>query len=310
MRMVFVARGVLVSALAALLAPGVGCTTNPTTGRSQLNMLSREEEIALGEEAKGPLTKEYGGAVADQELQGYVREVGMAMVPHTEADAPSLPWEFTLLDSDVINAFALPGGKVFMSRGLAEKMTNEAQLAAVLGHEIGHVTAEHVDERISASYGAQTLLAGVAVLAGASESAILSGALPRIVEIGGQGYLLKYGRDQELEADALGVRYMTKAGWDPLGALQVQQLLEAEAEGGRPPELLSTHPYPERRQERIRELLDGEYAFTQNNGAYQLHADRYRQRFLNRVAIYLPPEMEQERRAYAHAAWCSICAGP
>ncbi len=305
MKMVFAAfRSVAVGVLAAAFLPA--CTTNPTTGRLQMDMLSRDEEIALGDEAKGPLTEQYGGKVNDPQLQGYVAQVGMAMVPFTEADNPTLPWEFTLLDSDVINAFALPGGKVFMSRGLAEKMTNEAQLASVLGHEIGHVTAQHVDERVSASTGTQILAAGASILVG-GDGGWLSQAVPMIVDAGGQGFLLKYGRDQELEADALGIRYMVRAGYDPMGSYQVQSILEEAAAEGRTPEILSTHPYPDRRREQAGRLIEGEYAFTQNNPQYQLYEDRFRSQFLSRLAAYFPAGTEAGT-AYAHAAWCSICA--
>jgi predicted Zn-dependent protease len=120
----------------------------PRDGERQFIALSRSQEIAMGTEAQPQLTEQYGGEVADQIATGYVTEVGQAMAALTEGDYPSLPWEFTLLDSDVINAFALPGGKVFLSRGLAARMRDEAQMAGVIGHEIGHVTARHINDRV------------------------------------------------------------------------------------------------------------------------------------------------------------------
>ncbi len=304
--------------LATLAAFSWGCSSNPTTGRSQMTLLSKEREIALGEGAKAELASEYGGAVADAQLQAYVARIGHALAAVTESDNPSLPWEFTLLDSDVINAFALPGGKVFMSRGLAARMTNEAQLAAVLGHEVGHVTARHSNERISHAMLVQGLVVGAAVGAAQSDEKWLQSAVPVVVGFGGQGYLLKFNRDQELEADALGVRYMVRNGYNPLGARQVQEILQAAAgEGSRPPEFFSTHPYPERRIEQINRLLRGEYAYTQDRpDQYQLHEDRFQREFKSRLAS-LPPAAAPAR-AFASLAsagfdpmdagsWCAHC---
>ncbi len=298
---------VVVAALAAALSL-VGCSTNPTTGRSQFDSLSPEQEIALGNQAAPELTKEYGGEVTDPNLRGYFSQVAQRMVPFTEGDAPSLPWEFVLLDSDVINAFALPGGKVFMSRGLAERMTNEAQMASVLGHEIGHVTARHVNDRITRSNVVTGILTvGVSVLGTASDSGLINSAAQQIVGAGGQGYLLKFNRDQEHEADELGVRYMVRAGYDPMGAVQVQQILKAASDGPRPPEIMSTHPLPESRIDNLRSFIERDYAFTQNNAEYQLYADRFKQVFLSRVSV-LPPPADAEFTTLAVSEWCAHCA--
>lgn len=262
----------LISA-ALVLALATGCTTNPATGRAQLNYLSTEDEIALGEEAMPQLVQEYGGEVQSEELRSYVTGVGMRLARKTEADYPDLPWEFTVLDSDVINAFALPGGKVFISRGLMQQFTNEAQLAAVLGHEIGHVVAQHIDERISRQMGVEVLaqVAGAAV----GDQSAWARAVPAVVGLGGQGYLLSFSRFQESESDELGVKYMTEAGYDPKGMLQVIQVLEEASKGNLGWELLSTHPHPETRRETVTKLLEGEYASTQDNPEYKLYAGRY-----------------------------------
>lgn len=273
----------LLSLVAGVLLAS-GCQVNPTTGKSQFNILSMQEEIALGEGSKSELTQEYGGAVQNAELQNYVTQIGKALAAQTEGDNPSLPWEFTLLDSDVINAFALPGGKVFMSRGLAEKLTTEAELAAVLGHEVGHVTARHSGQRVSQSMVVAGLAVGAGLAASGSDSDLVRVGLPLIVGAGGQGYLLKYGRGQELEADALGVRYMVKLGYDPMGARMVQEVLQREAGSGGQPEFLSTHPYPESRIAQVDKLLKGEYAYTQNNPDFNLHQERYQRQFLSKLA--------------------------
>ncbi len=284
----------------AVLIGGVlclsGCRTNEATGRSQLIVLSHEQEISLGEQAMPDLVKEYGGAVSDSVLREYVSGIGKELATHTEGDNPNNPWEFTLLDSDVINAFALPGGKVFMSRGLMTRMTNEAQLAGVLGHEIGHVTAQHVNERMSQAIGLQVGVAAVTIGSRNSKND-LARYIPAIVGVGGQGFLLKFSRDQESEADHLGMRYMTRAGYHPRAQMQVMQILDdasKEAGGGSPPEFLSTHPYPETRIARIKGELRTTYANADNNPNLSFAEDRFQ-----RIAR---PRLDALEREKAHAS--------
>jgi len=242
----------VVVALGALLASGVGgCQMNEATGRRQLVLMPLEQEVSLGAQAMAELTSQYGGEVPETVASGYLDEIGQTLYPLTEAYNPELPWEFTLLDSDVINAFALPGGKVFVSRGLAVRLGDEAQLAGVVGHEIGHVTARHGNERISQSMIAQFGIEIVSAWAGGAESNWVSEGVPMVVGYGGQGYLLKFGRDQELEADSLGMRYMASAGYDPAALLDVMTVLQQASGGGNTPEILSTHPHPESRVEQV-----------------------------------------------------------
>ena len=276
-------RGVM--ALLITLCLLVGCTTNPTTGRSQFNALSRSDEIAMGVQSMPAMLKEYGGRVAKQELQDYVTSIGRLMAAQTEGDAPTLPWEFTLLDSDVINAFALPGGKVFMSRGLAQMMTNEAQLAGVLGHEIGHVTARHTNERFSRAASAQLGLGvlGIAVGTGA-ESQLINDLAGQATSIA----LLSYDRGQELESDKLGMEYMARVGYDPMAQRQVMEILLKAAGSGGQPEFFSTHPHPESRIAQINDLLVGKYAHTQNNPQFKLGEQEFRQRFLSKLSMAYP----------------------
>ncbi|MEX2386459.1 MAG: M48 family metalloprotease, partial [Phycisphaeraceae bacterium] len=139
--------------LTVLLSVAPSCRVNPATGQRQLNVLTEQEEIAIGEENAPQFLQEYGGPIPSERVQRYVSEIGMEMA--RDSERPDLPWEFHTVDSGVINAFALPGGKVFISRGLMSKMQNEAQLAAVLGHEIGHVTAEHIGQQMSRAVAAQ-----------------------------------------------------------------------------------------------------------------------------------------------------------
>jgi predicted Zn-dependent protease len=303
-----------IAALAA--APFLsGCTTNPATGKSILSLLSPQQEAALGAEAAPQFTEQFGGAVENEALASYVRGIGEKMAKETESYFPDLPWEFTLLDSPVVNAFALPGGKVFFSRGLAEKLTTEAQMAGVMGHEIGHVTAQHGNQRISQAQIANISLAIGAVAVGvADESSALHKygqyGIPALA-IGGNLVLLKYGRSQELEADRLGMRYMSSVGYDPKGQLEVMQVLASLSQGSSQPEFLSTHPDPEARVAQIQELLKTEYASTQGNDQFKEYKERYENQFLKVIRTLPPPPAPQETGAIdlsQPATWCLTCA--
>lgn len=288
----------------------VGCSSNPTTGRSQLNLLSRDQEIAIGEEAKGQLTAEYGGAVSDAQLQKYVTEVGSKLAAQSEGDNPSLPWEFTLLDSDVVNAFALPGGKTFISRGLVRRFNSEAELAFVMGHEVGHVTARHQNEQISRQIAATMIVAGVGLAAGQTDSEVVKAGVPVVVGAGTGLYLLRFGRSQELEADRLGMRYMTRVGYNPAAARDAMTVLkELSDSSSRPPEMLSTHPYPENRIEQINELLRTQYSAEMSDPNYQKFEGQYKLRMLNRLAM-LPPAPDAGRAVVLAdpSTWCALCA--
>ncbi len=252
-------------ALAGAAIVAYGCAKNAATGRTQFNVLSRDQEVAMGMQAGPELTASYGGEVPDQVLRDYVTRIGLKVAAGVEKDYKSIPWKFTLLNSDVINAFALPGGQVFMSRALMERMTNEAQLAGVLGHEIGHVTAEHIDQRIGRDYALQVGAAVGGAVAGADYGQMVS----QVITQGGGAFALKFGRDEESQADSLGMRYMTRAGYNPEGQLQVMQILkEASKGGGGGPEWLSTHPAPQTRIDRIKETLKDKYAKTKDNPQY------------------------------------------
>ncbi|MAY75332.1 MAG: hypothetical protein CMJ31_11550, partial [Phycisphaerae bacterium] len=284
---------VLAFALSALTALE-GCTTNAATGRSQLNLLSREEEIAMGNQYQPELIAEMGGEVSKPALDAYIVEVGSSLAAQTEGENPSLPWEFTLLDSDVVNAFALPGGKVFVSRGLAARFTNEAQLASVLGHEVGHVTARHINDAMVTQLGASTVsqLVAVALGAVAGEGAAaqqLAGTGGALAQQGAQLVSLKFGREQEIEADALGIRYMTQAGYNPIGSMQAMQVLADLNTGGGGSDFFSTHPNPARRVDIIRERLEREHPQALQNPNSNVYDDRFRRRFLQQLTAASTP---------------------
>lgn len=268
----------------ALLFMGLlsGCVTNAATGKRQFNPLSRDSEIAIGEEALPQLTQEYGGAVTDPAINQYLTSIGMSLVNQTEGDYRSLPWKFTLLNSSVINAFALPGGKVFISRALAQEFSNEAEMAGVLGHEIGHVTAEHADRAIARAAGLQFGASLAGAFVGDSGLAQLVAA----VVIDGTGkFAMKYDRAQENESDELGMRYMAQAGYDPRGMLRVMQILaEASEASGAPPEWLSTHPAPESRIKTIQERLNTpQYREILAQPSLIVNEAKFRRDFLDRL---------------------------
>ncbi len=301
-------------ALWALMLVPVGCTTNPATGKKSFTLYSWEEEKQMGAEASAGLAEQFGGEVEATIPSEYVRTVGMKLVAGIEDGVPPLDWEFTLLNTGVINAFALPGGKVFFTRGLAAKLSDEAEMAGVLGHEIGHVTARHGNQRISKQIGFNALLVGTAVAVGVADDDTAVGrygevAVPGLA-IGGNLVLLKYGRDDESEADMLGMRYMARAGYDPSGQLRVMQVLqEASGGGGGTPEWLATHPYPETRIERINRILAEQYPNAGDRSVYVVNASEYQQKMLNPLSKLAPAaDAQQSSLLLQHPAlWCGQC---
>ncbi|MEX2671805.1 MAG: M48 family metallopeptidase [Phycisphaeraceae bacterium] len=258
-----------------VIMPLSGCETVPATGERQLNFLTQSEEIAIGEEAAPQFREEYGGQLDIPQVNEYVSQLGQRMA--AESERPDLPWEFTVLDSEQINAFALPGGKVFITRGLISKFDNEAQLAGVLAHEIGHVTGLHINQQMSRS---MLLQAGLSAAGAATESQWVE----VIGGVGGQVYMLSFSRDQESEADELGLRYMTNLGYDPRGMLQVLQVLKEAGGSAGGIEFLQTHPLPQTRIERVERLVSREYAFAVDSPDYVLGREAYQQNVLQPLA--------------------------
>lgn len=299
------------AALSVLFVMGglSGCSTNPATGQSQLNILSESREITLGEEASPQFLAEYGGALPDAQVLSYVRGLGRQLAAVSER--PELPWSFEVVDSSVINAFALPGGKVFISRGLLAKMTNEAQLAGVLGHEIGHVTAQHIGQQMTRATGIQLGLVVAGVAASMSDEDLLAVLGVAGGEMAAGVYLLKFGRDQEHQADELGLRYMTRLGFDPMGQVQVMRILKDASGGGGSVEFLSTHPLPESRIERLEGMIRERYPDS-GTSAYGFGEARFDQEVLSRLRA-LPAAKHPKQGADAGGplpavAWCRSCA--
>lgn len=239
----------LVNALVLfLLAPIVGCALNPATGeRSFTGFMSPEAEKEVGAEQHPALVRQFGGEYTDPRLDRYVSKVGASLAAQTEM--PDLNFTFTVLDDELINAFALPGGYVHVTRGLLALAENEAEMASVLGHEIGHVTARHAAQRYSQSMAANI---GVGVLGVLGAVAGLPAGTADLAGFGAQAYLQSYSRDQELEADKLGIRYMTRAGYDPAAMAtffrkldaytQLQAALVGDPGSGERFDIMASHP--------------------------------------------------------------------
>lgn len=219
---------------------------NPYTGRSQHITMNAEQEIAIGLQSAPQMAQQHGGLYPDERLQSYVDAVGHKLVQNSIARETPYQFDFHLLADDrTINAFALPGGQCFITYALFSKL-NEAQLAGVLGHEIGHVIGRHSAERIASSEFWRTATMGATV--GAGDIGNVVGGI-------GQSTLLKNGRGDELESDDLGVLFMIQSGYDPNEMIKVMQILKAAAGPNRVPEFQSTHPDPENRIERIKESI-------------------------------------------------------
>lgn len=259
--------------LFVVLLPLVGCTTNDATGRRQFLPLSWQEEVQIGAQAAPEFIQQSGGELPDQQVVQYVRDLGARLAAQSEM--PDIEWEFFVLDSQVINAFALPGGKVFISRGLMAKMDNEAQLAGVIGHEIGHVTARHGNERMGKAMIAQGLILAAGIGGAISDNEYMQ-VLGVGTAVGGQLFLLKYSRSNELEADALGVRYMARVGYNPIGQIQVMEILREASGGGAPPEWLSTHPASDTRISNLEEIIAEDYPRYNEDGYFNMGFDSFK----------------------------------
>lgn len=231
---------------AAIVLSLVACATNPVTGRREFSLVSESQEIAMGQEGAQSAVASLG-LVPDSALQRYVSGLGMAMARASER--PDLPWSFAVVDDHTVNAFALPGGPIFVTRGILAHMNSEAQLVSVLGHEIGHITAKHSVQQMS-----QSQLAQIGLIA----AVIAKPGLAQFGDLASQGLglmFLKFGRDDETQADDLGFRYMVGAGYAPQEMAQMFRTLEHLGGGGegRVPEWLSTHPDP---GNRVQKTLD------------------------------------------------------
>ncbi len=250
-------------------AVALGCAVNPATGSRQLMLDSESQEISLGREYDKEVVATIG-LYADSGLQGWIQQFGARLAATSER--PNLPWSFRVVDDPVVNAFALPGGFIYVTRGILAHLNSEAELAGVVGHEIGHVTARH-----SASQMTKQQLAQVGLVVGS----IASSDFGRYAGLASQALgvlFLKYSRDNERQADDLGLRYMRRVNYDPREMPHVFEMLARVSQaqgGGRVPEWLATPPDPENRRGRIEQEIA---ALPQNFSAVAVNRDAYLRR--------------------------------
>ena len=224
---------------------------NPTTGEVQHIGITTEQEIALGLQAAPEMESQFGGEDANANDQAIVDQIGNNVVQGSAAGRSPYQFDFHLLaDPQTINAFALPGGQVFITRALYDKLQTEGELAGVLGHEVGHVVGRHSAEQIAKAQLTEGLT-GAAVIAAYDPNNPSSANSAQIASLIGQLVSLKFTRDDENEADKFGVCFMNEAGYDPNEMVSVMQILEAASSGNEPPEFFSTHPSPANRIQQI-----------------------------------------------------------
>ena len=222
---------------------------NEVTGANQHISITADQEIQLGLQSMPTMVQEFGGLHPDEDAQRLVKQVGQRIVKTSAAQKTPYQYDFHLLaDPNVVNAFALPGGQVFITAALFSKLETEDQLAGVFGHEVGHVVARHGAERIAKEELTQGLTGAAVVASGDYNTAQAAQMIANLVN-------MSYGRDQELQSDDLGVRFMTEAGYNPEALIGVMQILESASGGQKQPEFLSTHPSPANRVEKIKEAI-------------------------------------------------------
>jgi predicted Zn-dependent protease len=239
----------VVIALVAIVTYFSSTSENPVTGEKQRVAMTPEQEIALGYKSAPEMAAQMGGLSQNEKSRALVKQVGERLV--AQSFAKKSPYKFSfhvLADPKTINAFALPGGPIFITEGLLRQLKGEAELAAVLGHEIGHVIARHSSERLAKAKLTQGLIGAATIGTGDYTTAQIGQMVGSLIN-------MRYGRDDELESDALGIRIMAEAGYDPRAMMRVMETLGKVSSGSRQPEFFSTHPHPENRQTRIREEI-------------------------------------------------------
>lgn len=232
-----------------LLTVFSGCATNPVSGKQELHLFSDSDEITLGKQTKEAIIKEYG-EYKDAALKQYIESVGQRLAFACERNG--LPYNYTILDTEMINAFAAPGGCIFVTRGILKAFDNEGELAAVLGHEIGHVSARHSMGALEKQYGYEILFKMTEILSKKDLSSLkqYTDTLAGLIFLG-------YGRENEFEADNCGVRYARTAGFNAYGAVTFFQKL-AKLEGSKPSDLemlFRSHPATSDRIMKVKEYL-------------------------------------------------------
>ena len=228
------------------------CSTtseNPITGEKQHIRMTPEQEVSLGRQLAPQMAAQMGG-LSKSPAAERVRRIGQRVVERSSAVKTPYKYDFYVLaDRRTVNAFALPGGQIFITEALLGLLNSEDEVAAVLAHEVGHVLARHSAEHLAKQQLTQQIIGAVVIGSGSYDAAQLANLAGSLIN-------MKYGRDDELEADSLGLRLTREAGYDPRAMIAVMQVLEKASGGARQPEFASTHPSPANRIQRIREQLE------------------------------------------------------
>ena len=285
-----------------------GCATNPLTGDEELMFFQEDYDFKIGEAIAPDLEEAMDGRIHDEGLQRYVDRVGqkIARVCHH----PEWDYHYIAVESEQVNALALPGGYIFITRGMLSKLDSEAQLAAILGHETAHVVGRDSMNAMSKQTGMQI----AAIAAGVADPSAGAGAF-----YAGQFLMLTYSREDETQADLSGLDYMVEAGYDPLGMIDVMEVLEGLMKR-RPVEFFSTHPLPENRLHRLRQKIALRYPTA--SGSKRVGHNDYKAQILDYLAAHPAPKKQKRKRppspqlnpeqrralqeALAHTPYCMV----
>ncbi len=248
-----------------------GCAVNPVTGKNQLMLVSETSEIQIDKQNSPHQFSSDYGILQDKALNSYISQVGRNLIPHTHR--PKMPYSFQGVNATYINAYAFPGGSIAATRGILLKMDNEAELAALLGHELGHVNARHTAQQMSKSTLAGLLLSGVTAYVGQKYSQY-SDLAQQLGMLGAGALLASYSRDNEREADALGNQYMVQSGYSTQGFVGLMEMLNSlsKHKSGATDLLFSTHPMSDERFRTAQENARTKYQSSQN---LPLNKERY-----------------------------------
>ena len=237
-------------ALFGLISYYTTTSNNPVTGEKQHVRLTAEQEVALGRQLAPQMAAQFGGVSTDKAASDDVSKVGASVVAQSRARTTPYQFRFNLLaDRNTVNAFALPGGQIFITEALLSRLKNADELAAVLGHEVGHVLARHSAEHLAKEQLTQSMVGAVVIGSGGGYNTA------QLAQLAGSMINMKHGREDELEADSLGLRLMQEAQFDPRAMIGVMQTLERASGGSRQPEFASTHPNPGNRIAHIKAEL-------------------------------------------------------
>ena len=253
-----------------------GCAANPVTGKSQLMLMSRDQEIDIDHKnAPHQFSSDYG-VCRDAGLNRYMGEVGQKLAVHTHR--PRMPYSFNCVNATYVNAYAFPGGSIAATRGILLTLDDEAQLAALIGHELGHVNARHTAQQMSKGMLTNALVGGVAAVAGA-QGKLYGDIAAKLGQIGAGALLASYSRDNEREADALGLEYMTRAGYGAEGFVGLMEMLNTKSrhKSNALELLFATHPMSRERYETAMDAVAGAYAGARGKPLY-------RERYMDRTA--------------------------